>query len=144
MVTLNGPEYMTGSTGNEVSQIQAMLAFQGYLQDAPDGIYGPKTKDAVSRFQSDRGLAIDGIVGDNTWAALFNGAPSPVPAPAPTVTVLPKSTTVPSVIALPSGQTAKLLAGLSPVQMIVLGVAGLALASVGLKPSRGRKRSRRR
>ena len=35
-----------------------------------DGIFGAKTYNAVVKFQKDRGLAVDGIVGKNTWAAL--------------------------------------------------------------------------
>lgn len=35
-----------------------------------DGIYGRETEAAVKRYQSDRGLDADGIVGPLTWAAL--------------------------------------------------------------------------
>ncbi len=44
---------------------------------AVDGILGPKTRQAVRRFQRRRGLAVDGIVGDNTEAALVAVAGSP-------------------------------------------------------------------
>lgn len=39
----------------------------------PDADYGPATKDAVKRFQRDRGLDPDGIIGENTWARLLLG-----------------------------------------------------------------------
>jgi peptidoglycan hydrolase-like protein with peptidoglycan-binding domain len=32
----------------------------------PDGAYGPETTQAVTRFQADNGLAIDGVVGRAT------------------------------------------------------------------------------
>jgi len=37
-----------------------------------DGVFGPKTEAAVKAFQTDQGLVVDGIVGRNTWKALFN------------------------------------------------------------------------
>ena len=38
-----------GSQGEEVRQIQTKLKNWGYLNDRVDGIYGPKTRDAVDR-----------------------------------------------------------------------------------------------
>lgn len=35
-----------------------------------DGIFGPNTKAAVEDFQENRGIAVDGVVGDETWGAL--------------------------------------------------------------------------
>jgi N-acetyl-anhydromuramyl-L-alanine amidase AmpD len=44
------------------------------LQDAlgcePDGIFGPITEALVKEFQKEKGLWVDGIVGDKTWALL--------------------------------------------------------------------------
>lgn len=59
-----------GSTGGEVTQIQQRLAELGYSPGAADGIYGTNTKNAVMAFQRDQGLAVDGIAGPNTLAAL--------------------------------------------------------------------------
>ena len=39
-----------------------------------DGIYGPRTKNAVAVFQSSKGLVSDGITGPKTWAAVITGA----------------------------------------------------------------------
>lgn len=64
-----------GSTGTEVTQVQSVLASWGYLQVTPNGIFGPKTYDAVIRFQRDNGLPATGIVGSATRQALNISAP---------------------------------------------------------------------
>jgi hypothetical protein len=45
-----------------------------------EGVFDDFTLEAVKRFQSAKKLKIDGIVGDQTWAAL-QGDPPPFPAP---------------------------------------------------------------
>ena len=35
-----------------------------------DGVFGSGTRDAVTAFQSQNGLAADGVVGPNTWGML--------------------------------------------------------------------------
>jgi peptidoglycan hydrolase-like protein with peptidoglycan-binding domain len=52
--------------------IQERLTVLGFPVDA-DGQFGPLTESAVMDFQTSRGLAADGIVGPNTWAALVEG-----------------------------------------------------------------------
>src|SRR6476646_10813454 len=42
-----------------------------------DGVYGPKTRSAVKRFQRAHGLAADGVAGPQTLAALGLGAAAP-------------------------------------------------------------------
>ncbi|WP_375163209.1 N-acetylmuramoyl-L-alanine amidase [Laceyella sacchari] len=52
--------------GDDIKQVQVRLGVPA------DGIYGPVTKRAVQAFQKARGLAVDGIVGPQTWGALFS------------------------------------------------------------------------
>ena len=59
-----------GSTGQEVRNIQTRLKNWGYYNGAVDGIYGSKTTEAVKYFQRKNGLAVDGIAGPKTLAAL--------------------------------------------------------------------------
>jgi hypothetical protein len=55
---------------NNVIQIQQKLQEKGYDPKGIDGKYGPNTRAAVIRFQTDNGLQVDGIVGPQTRAAL--------------------------------------------------------------------------
>ncbi len=62
--------YQQGSTGSTVKTIQRKLKNWGYYTGEVDGIYGSKTKEAVKYFQRKNGLTVDGIVGNQTLAAL--------------------------------------------------------------------------
>lgn len=68
------PVLKKGSKGDWVVIAQGRLVVAGYPLDV-DGIYGPKTEEVVKQFQRDHQtdyhLAIDGIIGKNTWAALY-------------------------------------------------------------------------
>lgn len=70
VVTKDMPLVRSGSRGEDVKTLQAQLNALGYDCGTVDGIFGAKTYNAVVKFQKDRGLAVDGIVGKNTWAAL--------------------------------------------------------------------------
>lgn len=65
-----------GTTGEDVVVLQAMLNRIGQNYPAiprltqVDGIFGPKTEEAVRVFQSVFGLSVDGIVGRATWYKL--------------------------------------------------------------------------
>lgn len=59
-----------GSTGSEVISIQTKLKQWGYYTGSIDGIYGYQTYRAVRYFQSKNGLAVDGIAGSKTLAAM--------------------------------------------------------------------------
>jgi peptidoglycan hydrolase-like protein with peptidoglycan-binding domain len=60
-----------GSNGDAVKILQAGLNGKGYRLVA-DGVFGSNTDGAVRRFQADRGLQADGIVGARTWNALLS------------------------------------------------------------------------
>lgn len=55
--------------GDDVKELQTLLNEHGFACDV-DGIFGPGTDAAVCEFQEANGLAVDGIVGASTWAAL--------------------------------------------------------------------------
>ncbi len=70
---LNGrPVLDLGSRGASVVSVQQSLQRLGYSTGptGADGVYGPQTKAAVTRFQKDQGLVADGRVGPQTWEAL--------------------------------------------------------------------------
>lgn len=64
------PVLQKGSRGEEVRELQQRLNASGYSCGKVDGIFGQKTLEAVTAFQADRGLAVDGIVGAKTWNEL--------------------------------------------------------------------------
>ena len=59
-----------GATGGEVKELQRRLKQWGYYSGSVDGVYGPKTVEAVKYFQRKNGLKADGIAGKSTFAAL--------------------------------------------------------------------------
>ena len=63
----------TGSTGDEVKKLQSSLKSAGYDvgEAGADGIYGPATERAVRRYQTDKGLKVDGIAGEQTQGSLL-------------------------------------------------------------------------
>lgn len=63
-----------GSSGPDVTRVQALLNKWGYYHGPIDGYYSGGTFQAVKEFQRKNGLAVDGVVGPQTWAAL--GLPS--------------------------------------------------------------------
>ncbi|MDA7025583.1 peptidoglycan-binding domain-containing protein [Bacillus sp. CLL-7-23] len=64
---------MKGTAVRQIQEALAALYFypdKGAKNNGVDGYYGPKTKDAVRRFQLMHGLATDGIYGPKTKARL--------------------------------------------------------------------------
>ncbi len=64
------PQLKRGSLSNYVLIAQDDLNTLGYSTNGLDGIFGSATLNAVREYQRSRGLAVDGIVGCNTWRAL--------------------------------------------------------------------------
>lgn len=64
------PLIKEGNRGVYVLIAQDDLNTLGYTTGGLDGIFGPKTKEAVRRYQQSRGLSVDGIIGCNTWRSL--------------------------------------------------------------------------
>ncbi|HHU48103.1 MAG: SpoIID/LytB domain-containing protein [Caldicoprobacterales bacterium] len=62
-----------GSKGSQVKILQRRLNELGFNCGAVDGSFGSKTLSAVRAFQKSRGLAVDGVVGPKTRAALNAG-----------------------------------------------------------------------
>ena len=54
-----------GSKGGDVKLLQK------YMGVTQDGIWGPKTTEAVKKWQTSNGLVADGIVGPKTWLKLI-------------------------------------------------------------------------
>lgn len=65
-----------GSTGTEVKNIQTKLKSLGYYKGSVDGIYGTQTKNAVTAFQRNCGITVDGIAGPQTLLYLGLGSSS--------------------------------------------------------------------
>ncbi len=55
-----------GAKGPEVKELQTRLARLGYVVGPLDGKFGPKTDQAVRRFQQEHGLKVDGVAGAQT------------------------------------------------------------------------------
>jgi|694.fasta_scaffold103685_5 hypothetical protein len=76
-----------GCKNDFVKQLQSLLDVKGYgttLGKASiDGVFGDATKNAVMKFQKEKNLKVDGIVGMQTWRAL--SALESVKATTPTV-----------------------------------------------------------
>lgn len=61
----------SGSKGNDVYLLQAMLYCAGYSCKGVDGIFGANTTSAVKSYQKSKGLTQDGIAGKNTMEKLY-------------------------------------------------------------------------
>ncbi|WOO78904.1 putative feruloyl esterase A [Vanrija pseudolonga] len=74
-----------GDGGGIVSAAQTTLKTHGGPADlAVDGDFGPGTHAAAVALQGAYGLAQDGIIGHNSWTALFNEPLAAPPPPPPT------------------------------------------------------------
>ncbi len=90
--TSNVLKYHPGSTlqqSDRVRQWQQQMHDLGYDIEI-DGKFGPASQDVARQFQQAKGLAVDGVVGPQTWAASFAVQPKtddiPASSIAPTAT----------------------------------------------------------
>lgn len=65
---------------NRIYKIQQRLSALGYNPGPIDGIRGRLTIGAIKEFQSEAGLEVDGIIGPQTWSALFEAGAGTAPA----------------------------------------------------------------
>lgn len=72
------PTLRRGDSGKYVNLLQTKLLQLGYDigSSGVDGKFGKATESAVKLFQTDRGLASDGVAGKNTWEALDGTEPA--------------------------------------------------------------------
>lgn len=72
-------ELREGATGSAVEAAQTLLIHRGYScgrkfyngSEKADGEFGPMTKQAVTKFQTDNALTVDGVIGAQTMTALL-------------------------------------------------------------------------
>lgn len=74
------PTVKKGSKGASAKRVQSLLAANGFppaksfkANGVPDGIAGSGTDAAIRSFQRHKSLAVDGIVGKNTYTRLLKG-----------------------------------------------------------------------
>ena len=72
------PTLRRGDKGAYVTLAQTELIQKGYScgSSGADGAFGKNTEAAVKAFQKDHGLTVDGVIGQNTWAALDSTEPA--------------------------------------------------------------------
>jgi peptidoglycan hydrolase-like protein with peptidoglycan-binding domain len=66
-----------GMFGFDVSVLQFLLSRRGFPPQALNSKFGPVTEQQVRRFQRNKGLTVDGIVGRETRAALLGARAKP-------------------------------------------------------------------
>ena len=67
------PQLKKGAKGLQVSMLQTLLNLKTEAETdlATDGIFGPVTDGAVRGWQESQALAVDGIVGPETWTSIL-------------------------------------------------------------------------
>lgn len=76
------PTLTEGAEGELVQRLQQRLIELGYLRiDAPTDYYGGATRRAVTAFQQQHGLQVDGIAGGQTQTLLFSQDAQPCKLP---------------------------------------------------------------
>jgi len=60
--------------GEDIREWQAQMIENGYELGSADGVFGPKCHEALVKFQKDRGLKVDGVIGPMTWDETWKAA----------------------------------------------------------------------
>ncbi|MBQ9030848.1 MAG: peptidoglycan-binding protein [Parasporobacterium sp.] len=116
-----------GSSADEVMILQSTLSSLGYEVGEIDGYFGDMTKNALSQFQKDHGLADNGILDAQTVDALLNA-----PAPENTEEVSePAPAEEPEPAPAPSAESGDLVYGMTGDGVLAL---QSALAAAGFNP----------
>jgi hypothetical protein len=61
------------ASGEDVRKVQEALIRRGFLVPPSTGNFATKTDAAVRKFQQQKGLKVDGVVGPATWDRIVNG-----------------------------------------------------------------------
>lgn len=85
-----------GVTGKTVKTLQQRLVDLGFYEGPVSGNFLGHTRNAVKAFQEHNALKVDGIVGEDTWNAIFNDPEVALPGDPPKAT--PEPTPVPFAI----------------------------------------------
>ena len=64
------PTLRMGDTGRDVEDLQRALVLDECYVATVDGDFGPRTRDAVKRFQRKHRLLVDGVAGRQVWLAI--------------------------------------------------------------------------
>jgi hypothetical protein len=75
------PTPATNSLSTQTAQIQTRLVQLGYLADRPDGVWGPRSHNALRAFKAANGLVLNDFWDDATIATLFSESAAYAPAP---------------------------------------------------------------
>ena len=74
------PFLRQGDSGDRVKALQRDLKRSGESLQV-DGVFGPETKKAVQNFQTNKGIGVDGVVGNETYGEIAKTIPIPTPRP---------------------------------------------------------------
>jgi peptidoglycan hydrolase-like protein with peptidoglycan-binding domain len=105
----------------EVRQAQERLKELGYYEGAIDGVYGPKTAEAIREYQQGQGLTATGRLDQETAQALQIGE----------VAETTEATLASGAVGAAAGATLGAIAGSAAVGAAVGGPVGLAAGALG-------------
>ena len=90
--------------GERVTKLQKALIEKGYMTGTANGTYGPTTREAVTKFQTDNKLDADGVAGAGTLALLY-GTATPDPAAATGTAEAPATSEPPASVTASPNET---------------------------------------